>query len=198
MANDTNRIPMPQSPAVDLKTGYPTMPWYRYWNQPQFQSSGSDSVITIEEGGTGQTSASAAFTSLAPESADGDFLFFNGTQWQGESLSGLFDSSSTVIATFNPSSNNYTLSLVPVSNDGVGTLQQTSFDLFGRLAGSEPATTTNLPEGTNLYYTNARVLAEMTAALVPGTNITITSVGSTLVIAAAPSPTDLATLWVFT
>ena len=37
-------------------------------------------------------------------------------------------------------------------------------DSFGRVAGTSDPTTTDLPEGSNLYYTNARVDARIAAA----------------------------------
>ena len=52
----TSRIPMPQSPVVDLKTGYARMEWYRYFNQPNFQNVTLSGSISVANGGTGLTS----------------------------------------------------------------------------------------------------------------------------------------------
>lgn len=49
-----------------------------------------------------------------------------------------------------------TLGLADVADSGTGTLQKTQFDAKGRKTGTASATTTDLPEGSNLYFTNAR------------------------------------------
>jgi hypothetical protein len=58
MANvvTTTPIPVPRVPVVDLKTGFPTIPWYQYWLQPAFQSVSFDGVIGVTSGGTGLSS----------------------------------------------------------------------------------------------------------------------------------------------
>ena len=47
---------MPQSPVVDLKTGYARMEWYRYFNQPNFQNVTLSGSFGVPSGGTGLTS----------------------------------------------------------------------------------------------------------------------------------------------
>lgn len=54
-----------------------------------------------------------------------------------------------------------TLGLADVPDAGTGTLQKTQFDGKGRKTGTAAATTTDLPEGTNLYYTDGRVDARI-------------------------------------
>lgn len=54
-----------------------------------------------------------------------------------------------------------TLGLADVPDVGAGTLQKTQFDGKGRKTGTAAATTTDLPEGTNLYYTDGRVDARI-------------------------------------
>lgn len=54
-----------------------------------------------------------------------------------------------------------TLGLADVADAGTGTLQKTQFDGKGRKTGTAAATTTDLPEGTNLYYTDGRVDARI-------------------------------------
>lgn len=52
-----------------------------------------------------------------------------------------------------------TIDLAPVPDSGGGTLQKTAFDAYGRNTGTSAATTTDLPEGGNLYFTVARAIA---------------------------------------
>ena len=52
----TTPIPMPQSPVVDLHTGYARMEWYRFFNQPNFQNVSLTGSISVADGGTGLTS----------------------------------------------------------------------------------------------------------------------------------------------
>lgn len=54
-----------------------------------------------------------------------------------------------------------TLGLADVADAGTGSLQKTQFDGKGRKTGTAAATTTDLPEGTNLYYTDGRVDARI-------------------------------------
>lgn len=53
----------------------------------------------------------------------------------------------------------YTLDLADVTLTTGGTLKLRAFDAKGRLSQEDDATTTDLTEGDNLYYTDARVLA---------------------------------------
>lgn len=52
-----------------------------------------------------------------------------------------------------------TLGLADVPDEGGGTLQKTAFDAKGRKTGTSEATTTDLSEGTNLYFTDERAAA---------------------------------------
>jgi len=57
-----------------------------------------------------------------------------------------------------------TLGLADLPDAGGGALKKIMRDSFGRVAGTSDPTTTDLPEGSNLYYTNARVDARIAAA----------------------------------
>lgn len=58
---------------------------------------------------------------------------------------------------------NPVVSLEDLPNSGTGTaLVKITRDTKGRLSGTEAATTTDLPEGTNQYFTNARADARIT------------------------------------
>jgi hypothetical protein len=54
-----------------------------------------------------------------------------------------------------------------------GSLLKYGFDAKGRLSESDTATTTDLPEGTNLYFTNDRVYRASKTQFVEGSNIAI-------------------------
>jgi len=58
-----------------------------------------------------------------------------------------------------------TIDLATVTDAGGGTLQKTAFDTYGRKTGTSAATTTDLSEGTNLYYTDARADARVAAGI---------------------------------
>lgn len=60
-------------------------------------------------------------------------------------------------------SNGYGVSLRPLNDSGTGTaIYKFTRDSFGRISGTESATTDDLPEGSsNLYYTDARVDARI-------------------------------------
>ena len=66
------------------------------------------------------------------------------------------------------------LSLADVPNVGGGELQKTSFDSKGRLTGSSSATTTDLPEGDNLYFSTERTYDSLKDILEAGANVILT------------------------
>lgn len=58
---------------------------------------------------------------------------------------------------------NPTVALEELANAGGGSLQKTLRDDYGRVAGTSAATTTDLSEGDNLYYTDLRADARISA-----------------------------------
>lgn len=68
----------------------------------------------------------------------------------------------------------------PVDSGG-GSLLKIVRDAWGRIAGTSTPTTTDLAEGSNLYFTAARVLATALAGLSTATNAVITAADSVLV-----------------
>jgi hypothetical protein len=75
---------------------------------------------------------------------------------------------------------NPTLDLATVADAGGGTLQKTAFDTYGRKTGTSSATTTDLAEGSNLYFTAARVLSTVLTGLSTATNAVITAADTVL------------------
>lgn len=67
-----------------------------------------------------------------------------------------------------------TIDLATVTDAGGGTLQRTAFDVYGRKTGTSAATTTDLPEGSNLYFTDARAAdAAPIQSIVQGSGVTV-------------------------
>jgi hypothetical protein len=68
-----------------------------------------------------------------------------------------------------------TVDLATVADAGGGTLQKTAFDAYGRKTGTSASTTSDLPEGSRLYFTASRVLATVLAGLSTVSAAVITS-----------------------
>lgn len=83
-SSTNNRIPVPKTPVMDPKTGFPTIPWYRYWLQPALNFIPTDGVVSIAQGGTGEITGQAAFNALAPAGSNGDMLIFEDGSWTVE------------------------------------------------------------------------------------------------------------------
>lgn len=63
---------------------------------------------------------------------------------------------------------------VPNSGVAPSVLRRYTRDSKGRISGDQAATTTHLPEGTNLYYTPTRVYDKLKNTLLAGANVTLT------------------------
>ena len=74
-----------------------------------------------------------------------------------------------------------TRTLADVSLTSGGTLKKRAFDAQGRLSQEASATTDDLAEGSNLYFTNARVLATTLTGLSTGTSTPVVATDSILV-----------------
>lgn len=72
------------------------------------------------------------------------------------------------------------LGLATLDDSGAGTFKLITRDSFGRLSGTKGGTTSDVPEGTNLYHTAARVLATVLAGLSTATNAAITAADTVL------------------
>lgn len=110
-------------------------------------------------------------TAIKTVTLDGDaedpgFTTYYGTDTTGEKgwyavAATLADSSNVVKSTDAAGVTSFDLTDVTVASTG-GTLKKRSFDAKGRLSAEASATTTDLTEGTNLYYTDARADARIT------------------------------------
>lgn len=83
--------------------------------------------------------------------------------WVARSIAGT--SGEIDVANGNAISANPTLSLADLADAGTGTFKLLTRDAKGRLSGTADGTTTNVPEGTNLYYTDARADARVDAGI---------------------------------
>jgi hypothetical protein len=101
-------------------------------------------------------------------SLQGDVNIAGNTSYYGSNTTGT-KGWYTVASAFHGTTGNITLTtagtgittvdLAAVTDVGGGTLQKTAFDAYGRKTGTSAATTSNLSEGTNLYFTDARARA---------------------------------------
>lgn len=73
-----------------------------------------------------------------------------------------------------------TIDLATVADAGGGALLRFVRDAWGRLSGTSAATTSDLAEGANLYFTAARVLATILTGLSTATNAAITAADTVL------------------
>lgn len=73
-----------------------------------------------------------------------------------------------------------TFNLAPVTDSGAGAFKLITRDSFGRLSGTKSGTTSDVPEGVNLYHTAARVLATLLTGLSTATNAAITAADTVL------------------
>jgi len=120
----TTPIPMPQSPVVDLRTGYASMEWYRFWNQPSLQSVNYPGKISTSDD--------------VPEGVNN--LYFTSLRAQN-AVANLLQNSPTITFTY-IAGNSITASLNMLSDNGVGSLLAVSRDAWGRMAGTRSATLT--------------------------------------------------------
>lgn len=73
-----------------------------------------------------------------------------------------------------------TIDLAEVADTGGGSLLKFIRDAWGRITGTSTPTTTDLAEGSNLYFTAARVLATVLTGLSTATNAVITAADTVL------------------
>lgn len=140
-------LPRAQSPLAD-RGGYPTREWYAFWAGLQAGTDDADVQAQID----------AILASIAAlESATSPTL----AQGPGIQILGIL-------------ANGYAqVRLAQLADSGVGAaLVKITRDVYGRISGTEAATTTDLAEGSNLYYTNDRADARIDAWL--GTLVSLT------------------------
>jgi hypothetical protein len=68
-----------QSTPVSIAVGEKAFVYYNGTDYVKLSSASSTGVVPIASGGTGQTTATAAFDALAPTTTAGDTMYFNGT-----------------------------------------------------------------------------------------------------------------------
>lgn len=161
----------------------------------------SEAQLSISRGGTGASTANAALNALLPSQSgnSGKVLQTDGTNtsWQATAGSGTVTSVDLAVPA------EFTVSGNPITSSGTITItkanQSANIVYAGPVTGSPavpsfrslvtadlPAlTTTDIAEGSNLYYTNERVDDRVAALLVEGTGIDLTydDVGNSLTIA---------------
>ena len=116
---------------------------------------------------TGSTSAGALFVTLANDAQTPGNTAYYGTSATG--IKGWFPVAGALLGTggnitlVTASNGVTTFNLAAVTPTAGGTLQKTAFDAYGRLTEEAAASTSDLPEGSNLYFTNSRADARIAA-----------------------------------
>lgn len=124
-----------------------------------------------------KTGTSSATTT---DLAEGTNLYFT-DQRAEDAIGGILMNSANVSMTY-VAGTSITAMLNDLADSGVGSaLVKITRDAKGRVSGTHAATTDDLAEGSNLYFTMARVLATILAGLSTATNAVITAADSVLV-----------------
>lgn len=184
-------IPRAQSVIVNEK-GIPTREWYSYLIQLRdgggltpaqqeqlnnlvarvkvLEEAGQDLIIT----GDGSISVNGSAANLVIQiTLVGDAESVNPTWYYGtgpDGSKGFFPVADAIAVSVDEleklvgADGVITLGLADIPDAGGGALKKIMRDSFGRVAGTSDPTTTDLPEGSNLYYTDARVDARIAAA----------------------------------
>jgi hypothetical protein len=109
----------------------------------------------------------------------------------------------TIAITGTPQSGSVLLGLRTLADSGVGAaLVKITRDGYGRIAGTQSATTSDLAEGANLYYTDERAQDAVAAMIAAGTQTGITftynDAGNALSATVTSSgSTDIRDVWLF-
>ena len=124
-------------------------------------------------------SASGAITTT-DDLNEGQFnLYFTNRRAQ-DAVGGILANSANITLAY-VGGTSITANLTPITFGTSGLLYAITFDTYGRVVDYRTPSTTDLAEGTNLYFTAARVLAAILAGLSTATNAVITAADSVLV-----------------
>lgn len=119
----------------------------------QVQGAPSSGVVILSLDGDNDTPGNTEYYGTGPDGKKGFFPVADSIQVDDGELERVIGLDGVV-----------TLGLANLPDAGGGALKKIMRDSFGRVAGTSDPTTTDLPEGSNLYYTNARVDARIAAA----------------------------------
>jgi len=127
-------------------------------------------------------------TSTGPNTSDdvneGQFNRYFTDERAQDAVGSILADSATIDFTYDDATPAIRAQLVELANAGGGALVKVARDAYGRVSGTSAATTTDLTEGANLYFTKGRVAA----MLLEGTGITLSTDGSgNVVISLEPS-----------
>lgn len=179
-------IPKYQQPALD-GSGLFTLPWRRWLEavNTALNSAGSDNLSLAAEVAaiaTALGSPDGTVANIPDQSALNEVIYGR----NGVTVTGKLGQTPVYVE------------LEPLEDTGVGAaLLKITRDSYGRVEGTQAATTSDLAEGTNLYYTDERARDAIGVALVAGTNVTITvnDPGDTITVDAAGGTTDIRDVW---
>ena len=183
----TSLIPGAKELPIDRVNGQFSMPWRRWLEAVN---------VALNAAGTDTLSLSAAISEIATALGSPDGTVANIPDQ--ESLDVVIVGRNGVTVTGKAGVSTVNVELTPIDDSGVGAaLLKFTRDAYGRLEGTQAATTDDLTEGsTNKYYTAERARDDIGTALVAGTNVTITvnDPGDTITIAAAGGGSGAMTL----
>ncbi len=133
---------------------------------------------------TAQAAASANTFSLANANTDelqeGQYNLYFTPRRAEDAVGGILANSANITLAY-VGGTSITANLTPITFGASGSLYAFTFDTYGRVVDYRTPSTTDLAEGTNLYFTVARVLATILAGLSTATNAVITAADSVLV-----------------
>lgn len=106
----------------------------------------------------GKSSSTSTFSGTTDDVNEGQYnLYFTNRRAQ-DAVGAILANTANIILTY-VGGTSIKADLTTVTLTSGGSLELLGFDAYGRLSETAAASTTNLAEGTNLYFTNARVAA---------------------------------------
>lgn len=108
--------------------------------------------------GTAKSSSTSTFSGTTDDVNEGQYnLYFTDRRAQ-DAVGSILQNTANITLTY-VGGTSIKADLTTVTLTTGGSLELLAFDSYGRLSQTAPASTSNLAEGSNLYYTNARVAA---------------------------------------
>jgi len=111
---------------------------------------------------------------------EGQFNLYFTNRRAEDAVGGILANSANVTLTY-VAGTSITANLTPITFGGSGALYAFTFDTYGRVVDYRTPSTTDLAEGTKLYFTVARVLATLLAGLSTASSALVTAADSVLV-----------------
>jgi len=155
-------------------------------------------TVSQTRGDGTDAAASIAAIATALGSPDGTVAHIPDQNWL--SAFDIVSPDGTLRVTGSPASGSVQIALRALSDSGVGAaLVKLTRDAFGRIAGTQSATTSDLAEGANLYFTDERAQDAVAAMIAAGTHTGITftynDAANSLSATVTGASTDIRDVW---